>query len=33
VDGFQEAATWNIGDEITVPQGKGLLILVEKKLH
>jgi len=33
VDGFQEAATWNVGDEITVPQGKGLLILVEKKLH
>lgn len=29
IDGFQTEATWKPGDEILVPQGKGLLIIAE----
>ena len=29
IENFQSAATLSVGDEITVPQGKGLLIVAE----
>lgn len=29
IDGFQEAASWKPGDPVTVPKGKGLLIIAE----
>lgn len=29
VDWFQEEATWNVGDPINVPKGKGYLIVIE----
>ena len=29
IDGFQEEASWNPGDEITIPKGKGWLIFAK----